>query len=59
MPVPSDWGDIFGDSVIAAAILDRLMHNAVVFNINGPSWRLKDHNSLQIATTRPEPRRTS
>ncbi len=44
-----DWGDIFGDSVIAAAILDRLMHNAVVFNIKGPghspasgrTWRLR------------------
>ena len=28
-----DWGQIFGDPVVAAAILDRLMHNAVVFNI--------------------------
>ena len=46
-----DWGDIFGDSVIAAAILDRLMHNAVVFNIRGPSWRLKEHHGLEIATT--------
>ena len=46
-----DWGDIFGDSVIAAAILDRLMHNAIVFNIKGPSWRLREHHSLEIATT--------
>ena len=42
---------IFGDSVIAAAILDRLMHNAVVFNIKGPSWRLREHHGLEIATT--------
>jgi DNA replication protein DnaC len=28
-----EWGEIFGDPVVAAAILDRLMHNAVVFNI--------------------------
>jgi hypothetical protein len=27
---------IFGDTVVTAAILDRLMHNAVVFNIKGP-----------------------
>ncbi len=27
-----EWGEIFGDPVVAAAILDRLMHNAVVFN---------------------------
>ena len=46
-----DWGDIFGDSVIAAAILDRLMHNAVVFNIRGPSWRMREHHGLEIATT--------
>ena len=32
-----EWGEIFGDPVVAPAILDRLMHNAVVFNIKGPS----------------------
>lgn len=46
-----DWGEIFGDSVVAAAILDRLMHRAVVFNIRGPSWRLREHHGLEIATT--------
>jgi len=45
------WGQIFGDTVVAAAILDRLMHKAIVFNIRGPSWRLRDHNGLEIATT--------
>ena len=29
------------------------MHNAVVFNIRGLSWRLRDHASLEIATTEP------
>ena len=53
-----EWGSVFGDTVVAAAILDRLMHNAVVFNIRGPSWRLKEHNGLEIATTQPTPRRT-
>jgi len=46
-----DWGTIFGDAVVAAAVLDRLMHNAIVFNIKGPSWRLREHNGLEIATT--------
>lgn len=46
-----DWGQIFGDPVVAAAILDRLMHNAVVFNIKGPSWRLREHHALTTATT--------
>jgi DNA replication protein DnaC len=48
-----DWGEIFGDSVVVAAILDRLMHNAIVFNIRGPSWRLREHHGLEIATTQP------
>ncbi|HEX6578137.1 MAG TPA: IS21-like element helper ATPase IstB [Jiangellaceae bacterium] len=48
-----DWGEIFGDAVVASAILDRLMHNAVVFNIRGPSWRLREHHGLEIATTQP------
>ena len=50
-----DWGQIFGDPVVAAAILDQLMHNAVVFNITGPSWRLREHQALTTATTRPDP----
>ncbi len=41
-----DWGTVFGDSVIAAAILDRLLHRAVVLNIRGPSWRLREHHAL-------------
>jgi DNA replication protein DnaC len=28
-----DWSEVFGDSVVASAILDRLMHHAIVFNI--------------------------
>lgn len=47
------WGQIIGDAVVAAAILDRLMHKAIVFNIRGPSWRLREHNGLEIATTNP------
>jgi len=46
-----EWGEIFGDPVVAAAILDRLMHNAVVFNIKGPSWRMREHHALEQATT--------
>ncbi|MFV1962783.1 MAG: IS21-like element helper ATPase IstB [Acidimicrobiia bacterium] len=50
-----DWGEIFGDTVVASAILDRLMHNAVVFNIKGPSWRLREHHALTTATTERRP----
>jgi DNA replication protein DnaC len=43
------WGEVFGDAVVAAAILDRLMHRAVVFNIKGPSWRMREHQALAEA----------
>ncbi len=34
-------GQVFGDEVLASAILDRLLHHAEVISINGPSYRLK------------------
>ena len=37
-----DWGSIFNDEVIAAAIIDRLLHHSHLFIINGPSYRIKD-----------------
>ena len=36
------WGDVFGDRVIASAILDRLLHHAVTLNVRGNSYRLKE-----------------
>ncbi len=41
----SEWGQVFGDDVLASAILDRLLHHCDVISINGPSYRLKDHVS--------------
>jgi len=37
-----DWGDFFGDEVLATAILDRLLHHSVTLNIKGKSYRMKD-----------------
>ena len=37
-----DWGGIFGDPIIATAILDRLLHHSATINIRGESYRLKD-----------------
>jgi DNA replication protein DnaC len=37
-----DWGSIFGDPIIATAILDRLLHHSTTINIRGESNRLKD-----------------
>ena len=36
------WGEVFGDRVIASAILDRVLHHAVTVNIRGNSYRLKE-----------------
>ena len=41
-----DWGEIFGDNVIAAALLDRLLHHAIVIEIEGNSYRLREHAEL-------------
>ena len=38
----NDRGEIFGDNVIASAILDRLLHHSVTVNIKGESYRLRE-----------------
>jgi DNA replication protein DnaC len=38
-----DWQELFGDAVIATAILDRLLHHCKVLNIKGHSYRLRQH----------------
>jgi DNA replication protein DnaC len=38
----SEWAQVFGDEVLATAILDRLLHHCEVIAINGPSYRLKN-----------------
>ena len=38
----TNWGDVFGDRVIATAILDRILHHSVTVNIKGESYRLKE-----------------
>ena len=42
----AEWGELFGDPMIANAILDRLLHHSHVININGNSYRLKDKIQL-------------
>ena len=36
------WGEVFGDRVLATAILDRVLHHAITINIRGHSYRLKE-----------------
>ncbi len=38
----SEWGVVFGDAVVATAILDRLLHHSHVITIRGESYRLKE-----------------
>ena len=39
------WGKIFDDQMVAAAMLDRLLHRSVVFNIDGESYRMRTHRA--------------
>ena len=56
----AEWGELLGDTVIASAILDRLLHHSHVLNIRGESYRLKDKRqaglfaSHQLLPTSPE-----
>jgi DNA replication protein DnaC len=38
------WGEVFGDPVVAAAMIDRLVHHAEVVSMKGDSYRLKDRD---------------
>lgn len=38
----ADWGEMFGDNVLATAILDRLLHHSTTVNIKGECYRLKE-----------------
>ena len=41
----ASWGKIFDDPMVAAAMLDRLLHRSVVFNIDGDSYRMRTHRA--------------
>jgi len=44
----SEWGEIFGDPVIATAILDRILHHSITLNIKGDSYRLKTRKKMGL-----------
>ena len=49
-----EWGELLGDSVIASAILDRLLHHSHVLNIRGESYRLREKHqagAVPVETT--------
>jgi DNA replication protein DnaC len=43
-----EWGEIFGDPVVAAAMLDRLLHHCHLVNIRGNSYRLRGYAGLEM-----------
>jgi DNA replication protein DnaC len=47
-----DWGEIFGDQVLATAILDRLLRHATTLNIKGESYRLKEKRKAGLLNTK-------
>jgi DNA replication protein DnaC len=51
------WGEIFGDPVVAAAMIDRLVHHAEIISLKGESYRLKDKQLVrptdQSSSTKP------
>jgi DNA replication protein DnaC len=48
------WGDVFGDQVGAAAIIDRIVHHADVITLRRSSYRLKDTGITTLPSARPE-----
>ena len=43
-----EWGEVFKDHVIAAAVLDRILHHCMTINIKGDSYRLKERKKKGI-----------
>ncbi len=51
----AEWGEVFGDHVVATALLDRLLHHAIVIQIEGSSYRLRQHAALVPENVRARP----
>jgi DNA replication protein DnaC len=49
------WGEVFGDAVIATAILDRLLHHSITVNIRGDSYRLREKLKAGLLKSKPAP----
>ncbi|MXX16511.1 MAG: AAA family ATPase [Gammaproteobacteria bacterium] len=54
-----DWGEIFGDTVLATAILDRLLHHSTTINIKGESYRIKEKRKAGLLGKSPPPKSTA
>ena len=50
-----EWGEVFGDEVMAAALIDRLLHHCHIVNIRGNSYRMREHRALASRLTPAAP----
>jgi len=50
------WGEILPDQVMTAAILDRLLHRSVTINIQGESYRLREHRKAGLSSLSIQPK---
>lgn len=50
-----EWGEVFGDEVMAAALIDRLLHHCHIVSIRGNSYRMRQHRELYQALYPPAP----
>lgn len=48
------WGEVFGDDVVAAAMIDRLVHHAEVIALKGDSYRIKDRDLGRVPAVSTE-----
>ena len=48
------WGEVFGDDVVAAAMIDRLVHHAEIIALKGDSYRLKDRDLGRVPAAREQ-----
>jgi DNA replication protein DnaC len=54
-----EWGEIFGDDLMAGALIDRLLHHCHIVNIRGNSYRMRHHQDLWQSHSQPEEDRST
>jgi DNA replication protein DnaC len=50
----SKWGEIFGDDMVATAMIDRLIHHADILSLKGDSYRLRGKDVGPRPSTPPD-----
>src|ERR1700742_5383839 len=53
------WGEILGDAMVAAALIDRLVHHATMVALKGKSYRLRERGTATTSAARPAPVQTA